>query len=309
MQLIRRKQKSTNIDYNTYDKSWYFSFLNDWDDMPHPEKMLKKNQLNYLYQLSLRVKANEGYRDLKLLNEEEINSFWSKVKSNLDYVDPVNILEFQHFFSLPFKTYLLRLKGCGKQIEYTKTDVVARLKTGELIAKASDQKIHVEMMSFDKPENKLTIMGYLDDFPFEKNPPNVCVYINGAKKSLSHSGLYSDYKIFGKTIYSRFPFRIDIDISQQDPLEISFTLQNKATSTIVPLGLSFDGVMSKLSSKNSYWRFYNYMATHNCRVLFIRGAGRFNTITRPPRTRWSPCSSDPGRRPRGPRRRPAGRVR
>lgn len=108
--------------------------------------------------------------------------------------------------------------------------------------------ISIELLSYDKKQKTLTIIGGCDE-------TDICISINGQSTVLKDCGINIDYKL-----------RFRIDIPLQPRLEVYF-YHNKAAS--MPLPLFFNGQMSKLSSKLSYWNFLNFQATHDNTTITI----------------------------------------
>lgn len=275
----KKNSPQTQAEYNIYDKNWYFDFSSTWNKKlsnDHPSPELQKE---YLYELSLRIKHNANNNNLKLLSKDEIAKFWQDASDNLQLIDDSTIIEYGPYYNSALKYFLLQLKGADLPASYSPDDITIKSGDGSVFTQASTRDLFIEMMSHDKVTNKLTLMG-CSTFPIDKKSTRFTVSINGTEHTLEDSGLYSDFKVFGEVVYHKFPFRVEVDLDDNIPLSLSFFMVRDESSTRVPLSLHFNTRMSKLAGRITYWRFGNYLATHNKKSISIKINNPVETLTR-----------------------------
>lgn len=279
--VFRKKLTPTpSLNYDAYDKDWYFVFLRQWlKRLSDTRSNTPELQGAFLDELALRIKANSNNRDLKLLNASEIKIFWEGVSDNLKLVDESVIIDHTGHYNPPLKDFLLSLKGSELHITYSSDDIVLKTADGVVFAQASNRDVFIEMMSYERERNALVIMGCIT-FPFDQKEVELVAIVNGKRQVLRDSGVYSDYKIFGEVAYHKFPFRIDINLSKAFPLSLSFQLESKSKGTRVPLRLNFNTYSSRLAGRITYWLFGKYVATHNRKAIFIKRPLIMKTLVR-----------------------------
>lgn len=275
----RKKAPAPTLNYDAYQKSWYFGFVDQW------RKEFERNapdidqQNAYLEELLSRIKANANNHNLQLLNSAEVARFWKGVGENLHYIEDQTIFDYPRGYNPSLKEFLLRLKGTQLVKKYEPNDISIMTKAGAVFSCASQRDIFVEMMSYNKKNRRLTIIGCVT-FPFNQATTKLVANINGKSKPLRDSGIYSDYKVFGETAYHKFPFRIEVALDPNAPLHMSFQLVDRRHSTQVDLKLNFNTYMSKLGGRVTYWRFDNFIATHSKQVLTVKQSNPIETFLR-----------------------------
>lgn len=267
--FFRKAQPESKVEDDVYNKDWYFSFIKRWNEIFKTDIPSHELQEEYLYELSLRIRNNVNNKNLQLLNSAEIDKFWQGVAENLQYINDNTIIEYGPYYNSALKHFLLETKGNRLKTIYSPKDIKIETVDGTPFTQASERDVFIEMMSHDKRNNKLIIMG-CTTFPFDRSTTNLVAVINGTENVLSDSGLYSDFKIFGETAYRKFPFRIEIDLANDIPLSIGFFLVSEKKSTKVAPNLHFNTRMSKLAGRITYWRFASFLATHTKKTIYVK---------------------------------------
>ncbi|HVX24109.1 MAG TPA: CDP-glycerol glycerophosphotransferase family protein [Candidatus Saccharimonadales bacterium] len=277
--MFFRKQPSPTVNYDAYNKQWYFGFLDEWQQKLSTEQPSLETQIEYLTELSVRLKVNTNNANLRLLNETELKKFWAGVKQNLQHIDESTIIDEAYFYNSPLKKFLLEMRSGDLRTTYKTDDIILKTANGTFFTRASQRDVFVELMSYDKARNRLLIIG-CTTFPLDLKTTTLVVDINGKQTTLNDSGLYSDFKIFGQTIYHKYPYRIEVDLNKDVPLNLGFYLVSRRHGTKVGLNLHFNTRMSKLAGRITYWRFSKYLATHSKKTLLVKNNNPLEVLIR-----------------------------
>lgn len=261
-----------------YDRAWYLEFNEIWkrlfagyDGLDVPPLF----QRAYLYDLQWRLLNNADTRNLHILNDEELASFWSATADNLQQVedDVIRAQDAEMAVKINFgvRRYLLELKNGPSSFQAFSNEIAWIC--GDRAQAASSTRLTLVCLDYDQQGRRLKLSGFTS-FPLSDD---ITLFLQYGKEliELPDCGRYADYKLFGKTIYRTRPFNVTLAPPNAKESSISFFLMSKSTGSKVPLAINFTRPMSKLSNhRRSYWHFGDWCISPSAYSLAIKRSSR-----------------------------------
>ena len=239
-----------------YDLKWYNEIFDSFKNIK--DFSIKKYgviipyiQSTYLNLLYFIIYDNFNTRNKHIIKGKLLKDFESKSIDFLQNIDDSTIVKFSN--DRPFNAAFLKLKNGEKNLIYKNYKQSINLfnkNTNKLLFNASAFPLDILLM--DYKDGNLNIIGQYG-FPMYKDNFKLYAKYNNQSYYAKHDDLYSEYKTFGKTIFTKYAFNITIPLIERDNKEyIYFYLENEDSTNIVQL--NFKTPLSKLTKlKYSYW--------------------------------------------------------
>ncbi len=143
-----------------------------------------------------------------------------------------------------------------------------------IVGTSKDITAEICAVNFDREGLYIDAMLYGCSY-LESSEFKIFVNINGEKKEVIPSDIYTLKKFFDIPLLKRFSFRFFVPISSGKTIDTIY-LTMKYSKLIFRIGMTFSGTFSRLSSamKNSYWHFLDRVMTYDIknRSIIIRRA-------------------------------------
>lgn len=278
-----RLEDSPESKIEDYDIDWYNNVFNNIEDISSYSEnkfhcVLQFQQYLYVYMIKNIINENVNLKNKHILNESKKNEFFQKVKKVLQDIDDEIIMK--TLGNKLVNYYLLRLKyGLqDSKFEYRIFDNRIHVVNKEnMIFSASNTKIKILLMDYS--DGNLIITA---NFPFPFDEDKLKIYVQYLDKKIyaQKNYLYSDYKIFGETIYSNYTFDIKIPLKESNQKQyVKFFLEVDETNA--ELDINFNKPLSRLSNlKYSYWNCGNFTLNYRNKSILIMKNNRLRHIKR-----------------------------
>lgn len=268
IKTLKQLEDGVNPKIEYYNINWYFSIFEI------ARKLLKNINIKYtqyaiMYIIKLRFNANVNMKNKHIITGELLKRFKEETKDILNLIEDDVIKN-----SLGNKNvnyFLLKMKYNEMEKLPHYTEFYQNLCTeyrNDYIFEAENIKIKILLMDYDDGNLKITA-NY--SFPFDENKLKICAIYNNNKYYAKRNFLYSDYKIFGETIYSNYTFDVNIPLQQlESKAYIEFYLEGNKTR--IKLDLNFARPLSRLYvDEYSYWNVGRYTLNYrNSSILILK---------------------------------------
>lgn len=278
-----------------FHKEWYMDTLTDlW--VPYlksfGEKIPKLVQVNAMFTVKCRWMANRDNQNKHILDESDLDAFFRCVGEVLHFIDDRIIMNTEKMPALKVDSGLRWVYGYVKYHgDFELSLMRAETEEGEIhemaahngVAVSDLYKTNVNIQFMDYKNGKLHIDGTIP-FVTKMLADNIYLVYRNESYPLVYNERYGLVKYFGKSMYKKFAFSMDIPIpekcSPKDKLYFDLTVGEEKIRMLI----TYNSHYSRLTScyKSSYWCFgpkKKYMAlTSGDNEITIKntwGLGRF----------------------------------
>ena len=193
---------------------------------------------------------NENTKNKHLLKDEQIKEFYDNVKKELEDIN--NDVIIKNIINKKLNYFLFQLKNNTQKTEYREFyNNLYIVYNNDILFSASKVKIKILLMEYING-NLIITANY--QMPFDESRMKIYATYKGNKFYATKNNMYSDYKVFGQTIYSNYTFNLTIPLKKSENKEYIKTFL-KFEKGSIKLDMNFSSYLSKLSQeKNAYWK-------------------------------------------------------
>lgn len=251
-----------------YDPDWYMNMINNANNIMNYSQDKLRGIIKYVqyicaYMIKFRLEVNVNTKNKHIIKADNLKKYYGNIKNILERIDDEIILNIVG--NKKINQFLLKLKN-DKSFEYRQyARDIYLICNDKIIDSASSNKIKILLMNIR--EGYLEINGV---YPFEisEEKMKVIAEVGNIEYTAQKSNLYSEYKCFGKEIYSNYNFFIKIKLTKEKKQYVKFFL--KSDKSKVKLDILFSKPLSRLNREtNCYWAKNKYILNYRVRKKAI----------------------------------------
>jgi len=254
-----------------YDEEWYFGLFESYARMKNftngnAQKVNRFTQKIYLKLLLTILADNTGARNKHIVVGKKLEKFESELKKILQDMDDDIIMSISGNKQLGYA--LVRLKYGLDKIEYRSgAQNLSVVNNGEYLFGIDDSIL--EIIEMECENGILHIVGKLN-FPIDEKQVKILAKYDDLKEFVvKKSPLYSDHKIFGKTVFKKYAWTVDIPLEESKEKQfIQFFIQAKnGTVQLLP---KFTRPLAKLTRRRfAYWNVEKWTINYRKKGLML----------------------------------------
>lgn len=282
LKLINKLEDDEQPKEEYYDKNWYFKIFDEASNLLKFSKKYFNTNLIYiqysiLYRIKQRINSNVNMKDKHIIKGELLKEFLEKLKNILKEMDDKIIRDTLGNRSINY--WLLKLKyNKDSSVEYKEfLNNICIYNNNLLIFDAKSVKMKVLLIDYEDGVLKITANYPL---PFDEEKFKVVAEYNGKQYKATKNYLYSDYKVFGETIYNNYTLDINIPLvlsNKKNYIEF-YLISNRAK---VKLDINFAKPLSRLSNNRySYWNIDKFTLNYRKNSILVLKRKKLRTIKR-----------------------------
>lgn len=270
LEYITDVAREGNVSLYTpvFDRAWYTDVITDfW--IPYiksfGEKIPTLVQVNALYSMKCRLMANKDNQNKHILEDDEIDDCLQRIGDVLRLLDDEVIMNIRKVKEVKVESGLRWIFGYLKYGEEFKLSLMEiETEDGE-IHKATSYK-GVPVSDLDKSKVNIQFMDYGDHklhidgtIPFVTKMLSESMELVCGEESypLNFNGRYGLTKFFGRSLYKKFAFSVDIPIPEKFSSKAKMYVQVSVAGERIRLQTAYNSHYSRLTKtyQNSYWCF------------------------------------------------------
>lgn len=277
LKILKQKLLYRETEDNFYKKTFYIDSANELIKNLSTINLNDFVQQAILYFLSIKFSNNMNASNKGVLNKQETNVFFEKVKLILDVISDKNILEMKNSANyLILKQIFFSIKY--DQLKLDVNDYPVLLNKDNKVVDTLEEK-SIDIIVLDYVFGKLNFDCEFIHSHFMEKGAKIVVDIDGHNVDIKENKVYSTTKVFNRPMHNKYTFNFSIKDSFLTN-NSKITIKYIYLSYEMVLPISFKRVSSKLSNnfRFSFYRFNNKYIHYYNNSLRIKKNYHINTF-------------------------------